>query len=246
MENMKALKTGMLSFAAVVACGSLSAQTLFEYKFDDNSTVYDPSGIASNLTVGDFTPGPGTAAANIDSTSAVAESGRALFVSNAGFNQLDEAGAIGGDDYVSFEVTVDAGFQVDFTSLDFFTLRRENVDATDEGLGAPSAFSVYSSADGFTNQIGSGTLPLVDFSVDNTNPFEAQSVSLSSLQDVTGTTEFRIIFWAGDGIASPGERTWRLDELSVSGTTEVPEPSTYAAIFGLLALGYAWARRRRS
>ena len=34
-------------------------------------------------------------------------------------------------------------------------------------------------------------------------------------------------------------------EITLTGTSTVPEPSTYAAIFGVLALGFAVYRRRK-
>jgi len=183
--------------------------TLVEYKFDDNSTVYDPTVNDSNLSAGDFTLGSGVTGTS--STSAIPQSGRSLFSSNAGFYESTEAGAIGANDFVSFTITVDPGFKLFPASLEFFTLRR-----TDLGLGAPSAFSVYSSADGFTTQLGSGMIPAVS---DTT--FTAQTVDLSSLQFLTGTTEFRIVFWAGDGIATPSERQLRLDELRLTGGVDL-------------------------
>ncbi|MEX2381336.1 MAG: PEP-CTERM sorting domain-containing protein [Opitutales bacterium] len=61
--------------------------------------------------------------------------------------------------------------------------------------------------------------------------------------------------------ATPGEGTFRIDFLVAAGAfegagatfaadnitlTAVPEPSTYAALFGALALGFAFLRRRRA
>jgi hypothetical protein len=49
--------------------------------------------------------------------------------------------------------------------------------------------------------------------------------------------------WTGDDVAGSGSRDeFALDNISI---TVVPEPSTYAALFGLLGLGFVLVRRRR-
>lgn len=234
---MKSIKQLLTTAFALVTVGSLGAQVLVNYGFDATSTVWNPTTVATNVSAGDFTPGPGITADNIDATSALAVSGRSLFVSNANFSQTTESGAVTFDKYASISMTVDSGFQADLTSLDFSTLRWEV-----KGAGSPSAWSVYSSADSFTAQLGTGTISTV---ADDTNSFTLQSTDLSGLTGLTGTTEFRIYFWAGDGIDTPTTREWRMDELSVSGTvTAVPEPATMALILGFLTLGLVLLRRR--
>ncbi|HSH09902.1 MAG TPA: PEP-CTERM sorting domain-containing protein, partial [Oceanipulchritudo sp.] len=55
---------------------------------------------------------------------------------------------------------------------------------------------------------------------------------------------------AGSGNAERSPGSWQFDEIRVASTFEeaagfVPEPSTYAAVLGLLAMGFVWMRRRR-
>lgn len=241
MKNSKTLLTTIvITFAAF----SLNAQVVVKYGFDDNSTVYDPTIVDSNIQGSVFSLGPSVPdSGNINTTSGIAVSGRSLYAYNASFNGTTEVAAKTNGDYLSLTLTVASGFQADLASFNFYTLRQSDVFSPN-GEGAPSAWSIYSDANGdsFTTQIDSGTISLAGGST-----FTLQSADLSGLANVTGTTEFRIYLWAGDGIGGTTERAWRMDELSISGTTAVvPEPATFGLLAGVMALGFILWRRRSS
>jgi|GEM_PF-2100823 len=207
-----------------VWAASLSA-SLVDYHFDSNATIYDPVVSVTKVSAGSFRGGPG-AESMPTGTSGVAQSGRSLFMNNTGFYQTTLPGAVTASDCFFFDVTVDSGSQVDFSNISFYSLRRENVDGdpnADEGLGAPQAFALYSNADNYATSIGSGTIDLAD----NSSVFSFHNFDLSgnaSLQGRTGTTIFQMVFYVPDGIATPSERAFRIDEVSVDGSvTPIPE-----------------------
>lgn len=95
--------------------------------------------------------------------------------------------------------------------------------------------------------------------------FEALTVQVATSSFTTGafTTVYIPVTWTspfnasaisgwniGGGAASPGLAAFRMsfENLSLSATngTPIPEPSTYAAIFGALALGFVAYRRRQA
>lgn len=201
----------LIGATLLTAC-SLRAAELVRYGFDDSANDFVPTITALNISAGDLTAGPSVTQSQMFAGSSLAVSGKSLFVNNAAIAQLTEAGSKTYGDYISVTLTVDSGYQADLSSLEFYTLRRETL-----GAGSPSGWSVYSSADGFAIQLGTGSISTV---ADTSATFTLQSVDLSSLQDLTGTTEFRIYLWAGDGIGTPSTREWRLDELSLSGVVE--------------------------
>lgn len=198
------------------------AGSLVEYPFDSNAARFDPVVSATGISAGSFSSGAGVDRIPTG-TSNLAWSGRSLILDNTGFYQATASGAASIDDYFFFDVTVARGSEIDFSEFRFYTLRRENVgdDPTnDEGIGAPQAFSLYSSEDGYETPIGSGFIPLAD----NHDGFAFHEINLSGvewLQGVTGTTTFRLVFYAPDGLASPQQRLFRLDEVSVNGSVDV-------------------------
>lgn len=102
---------------------------------------------------------------------------------------------------------------------------------TQAGAGG-STVGISYSLDGGLNFISLGT-ELV-----NTLQIEGgQEVSTSVLSDTTNDITFRVGF---DNI----DTGVNFDNLQISGTV-VPEPSTYAAIFGAIALGFVAYRRRK-
>lgn len=242
------IKNKILTTATIFyAVSALSAQIMVNYGFDSDATIFNPTISDSNIQGSVFSIGSSVTSVNIDSTSALAQSGRSLFGDNASFNATAEAAAKTNGDYLSVTLAVASGFQADLSNLSFYTLRQTDAAASgNSGEGAPSAWSIFSDANGddFATQIASGTISLADNST-----FTLQSADLSSLDTITGTTEFRIFLWApqgiGEGIDAPSQRAWRMDELSISGTTAaVPEPTTFGLLAGVMALGFILWRRR--
>ena len=226
----------LLPAGLICACAHLSGAPLLHYHFDSNETVHDPNVVDENISAGDFSGGGGFDMP--DTTSAVAQSGRSLFSSNDGFFSTDEGGAIDLGRFFLFTVEIDPGFHADFSSLSFYTSRREQ---DNEGIGAPQAFSIYSSADDFDSQIAEDTIPLRD---DNEFTFhEIDLSSVAALQGVEGEVTFRIPLWNPEGIGSPDERRWRFDELTLEGSV-IPEPGSVALMAGLLCLGWVFVSRK--
>ena len=218
---------------------SLSA-ALVDYHFDSNGTIYDPVVSVTEISAGAFSRGPGVSTMPTG-TSLLAQSVRSLYMNNTGFYETTLSGAVTAEDFFFFDITVDAGSQVDFSNFSFYSLRRP---IAEEGIGAPQAFALYSSADSYASSIGTGTIPLAN----NSNAFTFQDFDLSgnaSLQGLTGTTTFQMVFYVPDGIAGVNERKFRIDEVSVDGiVTAVPEPNHAALLGGLLAAACLIVRRR--
>lgn len=179
--------------------------------------------------------GSGVASASITLGSGVAASSAADTFGGTGFDTTSLASAIAIDDFLSITLTPGAGFALDLSNLSF-----------NSGVGtAVTNFnvSVQSSATGFST--GSS---IASFSF-STQGAPAQSITLSGiseLQGITSAIEFRLFGWRD----STGSSTFRIRDLSgsdlvINGTVSaIPEPSTYAAILGGVALVGAWFRRR--
>lgn len=153
------------------------------------------------------------------------------------FDKASFTDAISDGDYISIFITPSSPYEVSFSSFTYLG-----------GLSGAANFNValLSSVTGFSS---SDTLDIYPFS---TASPQARSITLSSipaLQNVIGTVEFRLYGWRD----STGTSTFRIRsnagyDLTISGSTTltaVPEPSTYAAILGGVALVGVVAIRRR-
>ncbi len=121
--------------------------------------------------------------------------------------------------YFSFTVTPLAGYTLSLTTLTF--------DYRQTGTGA---LNYTISAAG--TQIGSaGT-----FTRDSTWRSVNHALNLSN---ITTATEIRIYGYGG------GSGSFGIDTVTLNGTASIPEPSTYALVFGALALACAVIHRRR-
>lgn len=148
------------------------------------------------------------------------------------------------EDYLSirFEVDTELSFDLAFLQLG------SSASAT-----GPGHLGLFYNGDGFTENL---------FTINQPNTFLNSQIDLSSLTNLTGEVVFRIVPLSdtrADGNESlsigPGG-TFRVVNYFDGGDTGgihfygtvIPEPSTYAAIFGVLALAgaFAWRRRRAS
>ena len=126
---------------------------------------------------------------------------------NAGLAARTNALSTGTNGSAYFEVTVTPNANVTFalTGISF--------GSRSTGTG-PQAFTLRSSADGYNSEITSGTL------LANTNwAFQAKTNLAFSAQ--TGTT-FRLYGYAGTGSPTTGTANWRIDDLKMTVSTEVP------------------------
>jgi hypothetical protein len=126
---------------------------------------------------------------------------------------------------LSFTVTPDAGIVVDLESFSFNI--RQSGDSAGNG---PNNFRVLVN----DTQIGA-------IQSHNTSTVTNLSFDLSSVSSLNAPFTVTLGMEGGGGT----NRSAVLDDLTLSGTAVIPEPSTYAALFGLFALGcVAWRRRR--
>lgn len=192
------------------ATTNLSAAVLAVYNFGTSTTDYSYSSSDTDL--------------NSTATNVTAGSGVTLAVTNSGVTGAaaavqgatgaDAAAAVTGNDYVEFTLTVSAGYEVDLTSL---TLQIQQ----SSGTSSPTNLFILSSVDGYTSTIYSTTA---------STSYQTKTLTLSSLdfQDLT-TVTFRIYAYGASGTSS----SLRIDNLTLNGTlTAIPEPSTYAMLFG--------------
>ena len=132
--------------------------------------------------------------------------------------------------YFSFTVTPTSGYELSLTSISFNYLSSST---------GPNSYSLASSVDSYGTPLASGSLtqapPTVHSSDWHTN---SPSIALAA----TSPTTIRL---SASG-ASSASGVVRVDRVTINGTvTAVPEPSTYGAMAGVLALAWAVVRRRR-
>ena len=123
--------------------------------------------------------------------------------------------------YFAFTITPDSGYALSITNISF--------DYRQTGSGALN----YQVDIGASTNLASGA-----FTQDSTWRSVSSSITLSAL---TVGTEVRVYGFNG------GTAAFSIDRVTIAGTTTaIPEPSTYAAIFGAAALAAAaWHRRRQ-
>lgn len=219
--------------SALFAQGLFAQVTLLEWDMSgvDQSTV--------TLTAG-------TVATNISSTSPSGVLSRGAGASlpgstgsnnfgASGFDSASLAAAITANDFFSFSITVNSGFTMSLTNLEF------NMQRTS---GGPTNAAVMSSVGGFTD--GS---EVSSYTVSSATGGGDQSIVLSSMSNLSGTVEFRVYGWGGGGGTTDKFRFRNLSsgDLEITGTTAsaVPEPASFASLMGIFALGFIKFRRRR-
>lgn len=176
--------------------------------------------VATNLSASVFTGSTGSPATG---------SGTPLFTAGSGSNYFTATtwtGGAPGSNYFEFTLTPANGYDFQVTTISF--------GYRSTGTG-PTAFAIRSSADAYGADLTSGTLT-------NDGSWYASGPSSITLSGLSSATTFRL-YASG---ASAGGGTLRVDDVTLAGSiSAVPEPSTYAAIFGAVVLaGAAWRRRR--
>jgi len=246
MNIIKILRTGVFATAAVglMTSASLSAATIAQYTFASNlsATTEDANLTADTIAIGAGITGAGrSGGAGPD---AVAGSFFLRSSVTDGNNQVSLANAVTADDYISFDLTVADGFEMDLSSFTF----EHGYSRNGNFAGKQSRAYLLSDINGFaSDQFIAFHDEFFDVNGGSINYGSAATISLAAAeyQGLTGTTEFRLYFADNTG---GSDYIHRFDDLSFNGTvvSAVPEPGTYALMSGLLALCSVMLRRRRA
>lgn len=218
---MKSLRNVLLILAFVASCGVMRAQ-LVTYSFGSAaSPTTSATSFDSLVTVSVFSGSLGTPTTGSGTPVYSAGSGGSFFTATAW------TGTAPGTNYFQFTVTPTAGYEFSATSISF------GYRATSTG---PTSLAIRSSADSYSTSLATATLT-------NDSTWYASGNLSITLSGLNSATTFRIY---GSG-ASSAAGTFRVDDVVLNGavTSAVPEPSTYAAIFGALALVVIVVQRRR-
>ena len=231
-----------LSIVAITlfSISALSAAILVEYKFDSDTSA---TSVDANLTAGTITLGSGIAGSDAGrSGSSNSLFARASVTHTA--NQLSIVNAIADNDYFSFTVDVNAGYEMDLTSFKF------DLGYTRSGAFDGKQFKAYllTSIDGFVEAgdiVGSATVNVDINGASLQYPNGTTTISLAGtqFQNITTSTEFRI--YIADNTGS-NDYIHRIDNVVLNGTVSpIPELGSYALFGGLFALGCVCLRRRK-
>ena len=196
------------------------AEVIAHYSFEDVATSVDTQ---TNSTAEILSNGPGVGPFGYSGASA--ETPKSMYCYNNKLYSGSEGAAIAANDYFTFSINADSGYDIDFDALSFYTQR----DPT-AGAGAPDSYSVFTSADGFAASVGTGVGEIIAIAGTTFTQHALDLSSISSLQSVTGSTEFRIYMWTTNGIAGSDQREFRMDDVKVEGTLQSGAPPPVVAI----------------
>jgi len=221
---------GAALLSGVIFTQSATAALVANYDFETNFDVSSSVTGVFGSTPGDVSFGAGLSAVS----SGVGVPSRSVQIDLA--LAADLAGAITGDDFLTFTVTPDAGTPLNLTELRFSSQRNlPNV---------ANAWTVFASTDAtIGTQVGAGALAVETAGVD----FEPETADLfddAFLQNLSSAVTFRIFF--SGFTAGPGGDTFRVDALQLDGVAAsvIPEPSSLVLMTSLL-MGSVMGRRRR-
>ena len=184
--------------------------------------------LASNLSGGTISLGGGVSAFG-DSNIFAADGFKETSLGGAGNN------AITRNDFFSFSLSPDTGFALDIDSINYFITRDNAAPNT-----GPTDFAVFTSVTGFTSGDELDTFSVPGASLSGTVDLSG----VTALDNITGPVEIRFYGWNGDNSAFAGFGDTTGNDLVLNGNV-IPEPSTYALIFGGLALGVVFLKRKR-
>jgi hypothetical protein len=220
-QIMKTIRNGLLTLLVMIGGVAAHAQVVWTFTSGTGAADSLPPNITGGIiTASNF--GGGSLAFNSTSASPTpAFSGSNNAAVNAKSGSLDPSSS------TYFDFTLTPGVD-------------QHIRATGFSLGSrstatgPTSLSLYTSIDGFTALVAS---------VSTTANSTWASVTLSSFT-VTGAAGSAVTFRLyGSGGTGIGTGNWRVDDLSLAATA-VPEPSTYAALFGAVVLAGTLMRRQ--
>lgn len=228
-----------LCFTFVYCFSAAQADTLIEFDFgtetpDESGETLSASTIISGATGSSISNGASSGVVDVisDVNTGLAIPGGTA----ASFPLLGASGyttSFSSSHYFEFTLTPDSNFQFDLTSIDF--------DVASAG-GGTREYRVEYSFDGFASSTvaGSGVAP---------NPgggLHAFSNISYALNDESGEVTTSTITFRFLGATPSAAGQIRFDNISVQGTiSAIPEPSTYALIGGVIALGLSVLIRKR-
>lgn len=172
----------------------------------DFGTAAPTSGIPAGVTGGTVTQGNNNGVTTMLTTTSASSNTGASGGNNAGvaarIGALVKTGtATTGSAYFEFTFTPDAGRQFAATALTF--------GARSTGTG-PQAYSVFTSLDGYTTPVASGTLL-------NDSTWRAITTPFAGVVGTAGTpVTFRIYGFAGTGSPSANTANWRIDDVRLT------------------------------
>ncbi|MFP4158027.1 MAG: PEP-CTERM sorting domain-containing protein [Opitutales bacterium] len=255
---------GILGFGLAAQGQIVLAQWDFSSDLDATTTAADVSASAFSTVGGNFdnsgqSSGPGV---NLDGSSYV--NGEPIHNTKSWTGDggryfarpFDDSSISSGGKHVAFDITLDQGSQYYLENLWFdFGIRfdagdqisvqmSDNSDFTNPiVLGAGEATGLEADSLGYQDDNGTTSLGI-------NQPDNIQNFSWTRLENtldtpvtLSGSTYFRI-YIAGGEAENEFEESSYLDNVTIEGTV-VPEPSAYAALFGLMAFGFVACRRRR-
>lgn len=152
-----------------------------------------------------------------------------------------EAGSLTAEQYLTFTVQADSGYQLNLNggSFEFAWDPSGNAGTRVDKVG------LFSSVEGFSAGAGIG---YIDTATDS--PWAARTsvfnISGAQYDGLTGAVEFRLYLWNGGTPATPAASQALAGISNLNGAVvAVPEPSVFALLGGLGALGMVLYRRRK-
>lgn len=226
LYRLLALACALTSFAS-----AQTTTTLFSFNFESDTADALPSGWGklntpmANVAVNSFTTG------------------------NSSTRVLGFSGGTGGADIHT--PTVNLAPHASATS---FTLSFDYYQTSGTDTSLLIGFTDTTSGKGFTwvgadtSTAGLGSLP---FRFDPTAAAAWQhfdidvTAAVSPYLTAVPSTDFQLAFQNWTGGAGGSAQELYLDNVTLTATSAVPEPATYAALFGIGALGFVILRKRR-